>query len=181
MNIFVKEEVLEEANIAYKLIKLDVSKKENLSAPQLVDCGTATKHFLKSNNLLADQKLQFKKSCVAMLVSIVQKLQEKSPLNYAIVRNSRSLSPIVMSTEPKVCALQFPALVDKLFFPPHVRKINPNSKSLMYTLNVLMIFLEFTYTKMRNILLCRKFVRLYLYFHMDKAVLNVGLVSIKSF
>ena len=50
-----------------------------------------------------------------MLVSIVQKLQEKIPLNYAIVRNSRSLSPIVMSTEPKVCTLQFSALVDKLF------------------------------------------------------------------
>ena len=49
-----------------------------------------------------------------MLVSIVQKLQEKIPLNYAIVRNSRSLSPIVMSTEPKVCALQFSALVDEL-------------------------------------------------------------------
>ena len=60
-------------------------------------------------------KLRFKKSCVAILVSIVQNLQEKSPLNYAIVRNSRSLSPIVMSTEPKVCALQFSALVDKLF------------------------------------------------------------------
>ena len=115
MNMFVKKEVLEEANTAYKLIKLDVSKKENLSAPQLVDCGTATKHFLKSNNLPADQKLQFKKSCVAMLVSIVQKLQEKNPLNHTIVRNSRSLSPIVMSTEPKVCALQFSALVDKLF------------------------------------------------------------------
>ena len=43
--------VLEEADTAYKLIKLDVSKKENLSAPQLVDCGTATKHFLQSNNL----------------------------------------------------------------------------------------------------------------------------------
>ena len=115
MNMFVKKEVLEEANTAYKLIKLDVSKKENLSAPQLIDCGTATKHFLKSNNFPADQKLQFKKSCVAMLVSIVQKLQEKSPLNYAIFRNSRSLSLIVMSTELKVCTLQFSALVDKLF------------------------------------------------------------------
>ena len=109
-NMFVKEEVLEKANTAYRLIKLDVSKNENLLAPQLVDCGTATKHFLKSNNLLADQKLQFKKSCVAMLVSIVQKLQEKSPLNYAIVRNSRFLSAIVMSTECKVCALQFSSL-----------------------------------------------------------------------
>ena len=113
MNIFVKEEILEEANTAYKLIKLDVSKKENLSASWLVDCGTVTKHFLKLN-LPADQKLQFKKSCVAILVSIVQKLQEKSPLNYAINRNSRSLLPIVMSTEPKVCALQFSALVDEL-------------------------------------------------------------------
>ena len=71
MNMFVKKEVLEEANTAYKLIKLDVSKKENLSAPQLVDCGTVTKHFLKLNNLPADQKLQFKKSSVAMLASIV--------------------------------------------------------------------------------------------------------------
>ena len=105
--MFVKKEVLEEANTAYKLIKLDVSKKENLSASQLVDCNTATKHFLESNNLPADQKLQFIKSCVAMLASIVQKLEEKIPLNYAIVRNSRSLSPTVMSTEPKVCALQF--------------------------------------------------------------------------
>ena len=165
MNMFVKEEVLDQANTAYKLIKLDVSKKENLSAPQLVDCGTATKHFLKSNNLPADQKLQFKKSCVAMLVSIVQKLQEKSPLNYAIVRNSRFLSAIVMSTECKVCALQFSSLnylpqsgyrkeqqrmqnyKCKSFFLPHLRKINSNSKTLMYILNISMIFLEFTYAR----------------------------------
>ena len=80
MNMFVKKEVLEEANTAYKLIKLDLSKKENLSASQLVDCNTATKHFLESNNLPADQKLQFIKSCVAMLASIVQKLKEKIPL-----------------------------------------------------------------------------------------------------
>ena len=90
-------------------------KKEDLSAPQLVVCGTVTKHFLKSNKLPADKKLQFKKFCLAMLISIVQKLQEKSLLNYAIARSSRSLSPIVMSSEPNVCALQFSALVNKLF------------------------------------------------------------------
>ena len=54
MNMFVKEEVLDKANTAYKLTKLDLSKNEKLSAPQLVDCGTATKHFLKSNNLPAE-------------------------------------------------------------------------------------------------------------------------------
>ena len=42
-------------------------------------------------------------------------------------------------------------------------------------------FLAVYLHKMRNILFCGKIVRLYLYFHMDKAVLKVGLVLIKSF
>ena len=135
-----------------------------------------------------------------MLVSIVQKLQEKSPLNYAIARNSRYLSPTVMSTEPKVCALQFSALVDKIFatkwiservaenaklqmqeFPSATCKENKfKFKNFDVHTQDLDDFLGVCLRK-RNILLCEKFVRLYLYFHMEKAVLKVGLVSIKSF
>ena len=69
----------------------------------------------------------------------------------------------------------------KSFFPPHVRKINPDLKTLMYTLNISMIFLEFTYTTMRNILLCGRSVRLYLYFHIDKSGVERGFSVNKKF
>ena len=108
---------------------MGVSKREIHLAPQSVDVGTATNRILKSNALPAHTKIQSQKSCVTMLVSIVQKLQERCPLKHAIVRNASSLSPIKMSVKPEVCTLQFSYFA---------RNTILNSKHLMYAPNVLM-------------------------------------------
>lgn len=74
--MFVKKEVLEKANTPYKLVKVDVSKEDVLHPAELLEFGTAAKHFLKPSHLPEEKKRKFKKSCCVMLVSIAQKLQE---------------------------------------------------------------------------------------------------------
>ena len=46
MRIFVKRECLLAAKTAYKLITLDVSKKDNLVAPEKIKLPTATKDLV---------------------------------------------------------------------------------------------------------------------------------------
>ena len=81
MKIFIKLEVLDTANYSEnKLGKRDVSNLANQISSDIIRLPTAIKTSLKSTAVNVNKKHQFKKKeCVAMLVAIVQKLQEKNP------------------------------------------------------------------------------------------------------
>lgn len=115
MKKFVSPHILEEENTPYKLVKLDLSKKDVCLPAQLVDVGTATKTKLKSLKLSSEQKLKFKNTCLSMLKAIVEKLQERCPLKYSVVRCASCLDPTSMVSVPEVSKLQFNALIDKLY------------------------------------------------------------------
>ena len=57
-----------------------------------------------------------------MFTFVVSKLQERRPLKYFIARDTSRFSPVVISGEPKVCKIQFSALLDKLFSSKWVSK-----------------------------------------------------------
>ena len=114
MQKFMNKEVLEEANTACRLYKVDLTDKKIFLLAEQVDIGTAVKSTIKLNNLPYNKKLQFRKCCLEMLISIVKKFQRRSNLKYAIVQNSSSLSPILMACEPEVCKIRFLSLVHKL-------------------------------------------------------------------
>ena len=103
---FVSTKVLEEASTPYKLIKVDLSKK---------DLGTATKQNLKAVGASKDKKIKPQKACSSMLKAIVEKMQEKCPLKYLVVRNASCLEPTSMINQPEVNKMQFSALVANLY------------------------------------------------------------------
>ena len=70
MRIFVKRECLLAAKTTYKLITLDVSKKDNLVAPEKIKLPTAT------NDLVMKTVLCPKEKAVAFKVSCVQNLNQ---------------------------------------------------------------------------------------------------------
>ena len=113
--MFIKKEVLENADTPLKLIKLEVSKKENQCAVELVNLGTATKDVLRKSSTNDVKKKQFKKECVLMLAAILEKIQERSPLKYAIVRYASCLSPLKMVRKKETSIQMFNVLADKLF------------------------------------------------------------------
>ena len=50
-----------------------------------------------------------------MLKAILEKMQEKCPLKYLVVRNASCLKPTSMINQPEVNKMQFSALVDNLY------------------------------------------------------------------
>ena len=86
MKMFIKEDVLNEAVTAFRLIKIKVSETSNQLVIDDVKLTTATGALLKSFSVDKAAKENFRRDCVTFLLKMVQKLQEKSPLKYQIVR-----------------------------------------------------------------------------------------------
>ena len=61
-----------------------------------------------------EQKRAFKGECKQVIIVLIQKLQERCPLKYSIVRNSSSLSPNSMVEEKKLSKTNFQGLVEWL-------------------------------------------------------------------
>lgn len=70
---------------------------------------------MKSTAVDVNKKHLFKKECVAMLVAIVQKLQEKIPLKHLLVRCTSYLDPHQMAHNKEECSLRLSGVVDKLY------------------------------------------------------------------
>ena len=120
MNLFIRKEVMIEANTPHKLIKIDVEEVQNRLPVDMVNPGTAVKAILRSKEITDGAKHQFRKDCVAFLTNLILKLQERSPLKYLIVRCSSSLSPVNMVQNQQKATSQFASLVEKLHQVDHV-------------------------------------------------------------
>ena len=114
MKMVVKSDVLDEANTSLKLIKIDLSKAENLPC-ELIKLPTATKDLLKSSLLKSDKKWLFKNDCKARIIAMLQKIQDKCRLKYTVARFFSSISPSQMVGHKEKCDDSFCRLVDKLY------------------------------------------------------------------
>ena len=114
MNIFIRKAVIDEADTAYSLIKVDLNERENYLPKESVKLPTATKALLLSLNASVTKKLKFKEDCAALVKGIVGKLQERCPLKQLFVRSLSSLIPKNM-VENKNCISKFEKVVDKLY------------------------------------------------------------------
>jgi len=57
--------------------------------------------------------LEFRRECTTGMSKIIQKVQEKSPLKYAIVRQIACLDPKTMYTDPDWCQARMSSLVQR--------------------------------------------------------------------
>ena len=92
MQMIVSSYVLEGVpeGTSYELIKLDLSVAENLLHYELLKLPTATKSLLKTKAIPVDKKISFMNNCKQILVNLLEKLQERCPLNYLIRCNASS-------------------------------------------------------------------------------------------
>ena len=86
MKMFIKEDVLNETVTVFRLIKIKFSETSNQLVIGDVKLTTATEALLKSCSVDKAAKENFRRDFVTFLLRMVQKLQEKSPLKYQIVR-----------------------------------------------------------------------------------------------
>ena len=77
----IKQNVLDNVTLALKLVKIDMTDKENQLDAVSIKFDTALKEILSVLGA-ADMKIQnFRKECKDSVIAIIAKLQERSPLH----------------------------------------------------------------------------------------------------
>ena len=92
--MFILKRVIDNANTGYKLVTIDVTKKENHLPVDPVDLGTGTKSLLKSKDIPEGSKHKFKKECVVMLIALIGKSNHRVSLS--CTKFSRSVNNVIV-------------------------------------------------------------------------------------
>lgn len=114
LRIFIKEDVIREASSALKVSRIDVENEENYLDLSKIKVSTALKEILREVDVPDHKKMKFKSECRSIIISIILKLKERSPLNYTIVRAASSLDPEQMANSKEIANAYFGALAGKL-------------------------------------------------------------------
>ena len=108
MSRFVKAEIIDDAtNDPYKLMKVDITKNENLKSYKDLDIGFETDADVKSSKASDRAKFEFRQECRTFLVTIVSKFREKCPISYSLVRNLSCLDPTEITRDKSGCDRKF--------------------------------------------------------------------------
>lgn len=102
MNRFVKRSKMANAIDIRSVILLDLQDPTNLIEVGKVDVGFSTKKVLKELKLSEREILGFKHECQKILVAVVTKLLDKSPLKYRLVKGLTSLNPHIIYQQPSL-------------------------------------------------------------------------------
>ena len=117
---FVKKSVLDEANTAGLLVKLNVSDVNVHVLYAKIDPGFSAARKLKE---LATRKkhpvsergrMEFRLECKKMLIRATEKLLEKCPLTYTMTRNLSCMDPTMMAANKDDCVAKFGRVLHKM-------------------------------------------------------------------
>ena len=100
MQFFIKRNALDETSSDYKLININVTKKENRIESAAIKLPTATSNFLLKSSYSKEKKIEYWGDCVAILMNIILKQWEHSPMKSVLVRKASCLSPANMLIWP---------------------------------------------------------------------------------
>ena len=116
LHLIFRKKALEEADAALKKLKKKwLTDESHHLEDGLVDLGAATKNLLEKTQVSFERKRKFKGECKKIVLNLLLLIREKSPLNYCLVRNASSLSPINMVRDPEKSSSRFRGLADKLY------------------------------------------------------------------
>ena len=97
MNRFVKHDIMEKATTVQKLNDIDVKDKNNHKSLKQINVGFFADQNIKC--MLVEKKvseravMDFRSECLKFLVTMVKRMQTKSPFSYDLVRNLSCLDP----------------------------------------------------------------------------------------
>ena len=101
MKSILLKKVVDGAVSQYDLIELDIKDADKFKPIKNVHLSTAAETILCSSSFTEDQKVTVKKAFVSLMKKIIEKMQQRSPLKYMIVRNAACLSPHNMADKKK--------------------------------------------------------------------------------
>ena len=116
LRLIFKKDALNKANTIVKKMSLKwLSDSKNHLEDGLVDVDAATKDILDRTQVSNEKKRSFKRDCKSLVLNVLLKLQERSPLKYCVLRNSSALCPRNMVRLSEESSFRFRTLVDKLY------------------------------------------------------------------
>lgn len=140
MNRFVKENVMASATSYLKLVEVNISSEEQVKAAKSIDVGFAAKRELanlrQNNKITQAQELEFMVQCKSFLKRSTEKLLEKCPIKYPIVRSMRCLDPKVLAGPVTSSVKIFARLLNCLVNAERVNEMDADSLKRDYQLFV---------------------------------------------
>ena len=115
MKLFLRSSVVDDQDTALQLIKLDVELPASRLPANKIKLLVASQDLLASGGFTSDQKEGIRKGFATLLITMVKKLQKRSPLKYHFVRCSESLSPVEMARSKYDCQTKFQFLVARMY------------------------------------------------------------------
>lgn len=111
----VKSNKLSAANTASKLVSIDLHDAQNLLDLNKIDLGFQTFKFLQEVKSSEADALKFRKECQTLLINLIAKLLQRSPMNYKVIRGLSSLDPSVILLQPEVGCSRMKCLLEALY------------------------------------------------------------------
>lgn len=124
MRFFMPKAVLQKMSSSYLVHKVDVEDKNNLGLVADIKLTTAAAAELEKN---VGKNLHdgLKKSFRTMLQALINKIQERSPVNYKLVRQSACLHPVNLATlSPETLQRMFDGIVGLMYNNRRITSVN---------------------------------------------------------
>ena len=121
----IKPDILSATTTTSKLLTLDISATSpNFLPLNKINIGFGAKAAIKIPGVGEDLTSEFLNQCRRCIVSILSKIIERSPLNYALVRACSALSPHLISTKKETAFLRFDSLLQNLHLKNHISSVD---------------------------------------------------------
>ena len=107
-----KKDKIKEVKTISKAMKEDwLNNKKNQMEEFLINIGAAAKDELSKSNVSTEKKRKIREECKLFVVNLLSKV----PIQYALIRDSSSLSPINMVNQASLMSTRFDRLADLLY------------------------------------------------------------------
>ena len=118
LRIVIEPEEMKNITSVYQLLKVDFADKDIYLSARSIETGAKANAIL--NKLFADKKiserqvLQFKMDCKKFVMTSVEKMLAKSPINYSLVRSLTCLNPNNLANKQDLCRKRFKNVLIRL-------------------------------------------------------------------
>lgn len=133
MTRFVKKSLMQAADTVAKLVKIDVSAKDNRCNYKEVDIGVAATKALLQKGISDSDRMAFRMQCLEFLAGTTAKIIERSPLRYSIVRAVSCFVPRTIVTNPTLAESRLKDLVQILFDKKHISAVTADKSKQQMT------------------------------------------------
>ncbi|KAK5921360.1 hypothetical protein CgunFtcFv8_025072 [Champsocephalus gunnari] len=126
MGIFIKEEPRKEATTVLKLLHIPLQDSSIHKDATKINLGFSAETCLEQlrsiNKVSERQALDLRMECKTFLIKLLEKLQNKAPVNQQLVRSMQCLDPRYMAESKEVCLAQMKRILHHLVGANHVEE-----------------------------------------------------------